>query len=216
MDWTQQFIQQKQQITVFTPSLTWAKMILHSTSVWPIYPYRTRITTLVVQLFLKYAWLVSYQNCFCFIIGVSCTVAPDSVRGAKIDIVSDTNVFALWSSPWKTNGILRGYRVTCTVLEDYNKPQYVKYDSNLTTTSMNITSLGKDKVEIQEYSKHLFPYSCWYPLRTLHKCTQQCRQRTWMVQCVLHRYTAWVPKIFTETSLFMHMCSQHPLKHLRE
>eukprot|EP00731_Ephydatia_muelleri_P018729 Em0011g769a len=51
-----------------------------------------------------------------------CLIAPDSVRGAKIDIVSDTNVFALWSSPWKTNGILRGYRVTCTVLEDYNKP----------------------------------------------------------------------------------------------
>ncbi|KAL5486722.1 hypothetical protein EMCRGX_G019239 [Ephydatia muelleri] len=69
-------------------------------------------------------------------------LTPDSVRGAKIDIVSDTNVFALWSSPWKTNGILRGYRVTCTVLEDYNKPQYVKYDSNLTTTSMNITSLA--------------------------------------------------------------------------
>eukprot|EP00731_Ephydatia_muelleri_P018726 Em0011g766a len=71
-----------------------------------------------------------------------CLIAPDSVRGAKIDIVSDTNVFALWSSPWKTNGILRGYRVTCTVLEDYNKPQYVKYDSNLTTTSMNITRLA--------------------------------------------------------------------------
>ncbi|KAL5486725.1 hypothetical protein EMCRGX_G019242 [Ephydatia muelleri] len=71
-----------------------------------------------------------------------CLIAPDSVRGAKIDIVSDTNVFALWSSPWKTNGILRVYRVTCTVLEDYNKPQYVKYDSNLTTTSMNITRLA--------------------------------------------------------------------------
>ncbi|KAL5486720.1 hypothetical protein EMCRGX_G019237 [Ephydatia muelleri] len=71
-----------------------------------------------------------------------CLIAPDSVRGAKIDIVSDTNVFALWSSPWKTNGILRGYRVTCTVLEDYNKPWYVKYDSNLITTSMNITSLA--------------------------------------------------------------------------
>lgn len=77
-------------------------------------------------------------------------VAPDAVSDAGIRIISSSDVYANWSSPWRTNGILRGYRVTLTVLEDYNKPLNMQYDSNLTSTSMNITNLCKCNVKVEE------------------------------------------------------------------
>lgn len=53
-------------------------------------------------------------------------------------------MWAQWNSPQHTNGILRGYRVTCTVLEDYNKPLYLKNDTNVTNNApLEITGLSE-------------------------------------------------------------------------